>query len=164
MAPPRRAERVPRAARSGMRERRARGGWAVRPGACCPFGGRQPPPLPTVVIFILIGDYAPSRHFSAVVGARLGSPAGMGRLVRQQSEPLPAPCAGLRVGCAPGACGGLSGSGDRKAPRLLGETVGLHIPCRGCLLPPPPGLAAASGPQALPRGLSAGSGRAGSAG
>lgn len=28
-------------ARSGMRERRARGAWAGSPGACCPFGGRQ---------------------------------------------------------------------------------------------------------------------------
>lgn len=132
-------------------EQRARGGWAGRPGARCPWGGRQPP-LPAVVIFILIGDHALSRPFSAVVGARLGSPAGIGRLVRQQPEPLPAPCAGPRVGRAPGACGGLSGSGDRKAPRLLGETVGLQNPCRGCLLPPPPGLASASGPRALPRG------------
>lgn len=97
MAPPRRAERVPR----------GRLGWAL--GSLPSLRGRQPPP---VVIFVLIGDYAPSRHFSAVVGARLESPAGMGRLVRQQSEPLPAPCAEPWVGRAPGACGGLSGSSD----------------------------------------------------
>lgn len=95
----------------------------------------QTAPLATVVIFILIGDYAPSRHFSAVVGARLGSPAGM---VRQQCEPVPAPCAGPRVGRAPAACRGLSASGHRKAPRLLGGTVGLHMPCLGCLLPVSP--------------------------
>lgn len=160
VAPPRRAERVPRAARSGMRSARPRRlGWA--PGSPLSLRGQTAPPLPAVVIFILIGDYAPSRHFSAVVGARLGSPAGMGRLVRQQPQPLPAPCAGPRVGRAPGACGGLSGSGDRKAPRLLGEMIGLHSPCRGCLLPvsPLPPV-----PGRFPAGLGAGSGRAESRG